>query len=168
MASTVHSAKTVIGCSGEASLRLFSSFWNLKSHLTMNFFLSLAVCSPPCKNGGQCMRNNVCSCMQGYTGRKCEKSLCFVSSSSTRPLLLPVPTSYDEVTWGKFRNQIIEFLSWQVFVNPCVWTAGGVSVRMSVTVHLAGEERHVTNVCLPLGCALFVVFLSGKRSEQVI
>lgn len=33
-----------------------------------------AVCSPPCKNGGQCMRNNVCSCVQGYTGRRCEKS----------------------------------------------------------------------------------------------
>ncbi|KAM7365746.1 hypothetical protein PAMP_016658 [Pampus punctatissimus] len=35
-----------------------------------------AVCSPPCKNGGLCMRNNVCSCMQGYTGRRCEKSVC--------------------------------------------------------------------------------------------
>lgn len=34
----------------------------------------LAVCSPPCKNSGHCMRNNVCACPDGYTGRRCEKS----------------------------------------------------------------------------------------------
>lgn len=33
----------------------------------------LAVCSPPCKNGGHCMRNNVCACPDGYIGRRCEK-----------------------------------------------------------------------------------------------
>lgn len=33
-----------------------------------------AVCSPPCKNGGQCRRNNVCSCPEGYTGKRCQKS----------------------------------------------------------------------------------------------
>lgn len=33
-----------------------------------------AICHPPCKNGGHCMRNNVCTCREGYTGRRCQKS----------------------------------------------------------------------------------------------
>lgn len=40
-------------------------------------FLS-AVCSPPCKNGGHCIRNNICSCVEGYSGLRCEKSKCFL------------------------------------------------------------------------------------------
>ncbi len=39
-----------------------------------HFFVAL--CSPPCKNRGQCMRNNVCSCPEGYTGKRCQKSEC--------------------------------------------------------------------------------------------
>lgn len=34
----------------------------------------LAVCRPPCKNGGHCVRNNVCTCRGGYTGKRCQKS----------------------------------------------------------------------------------------------
>lgn len=40
-------------------------------------FLS-AVCSPPCKNGGHCIRNNICSCVEGYSGLRCEKSKCLL------------------------------------------------------------------------------------------
>ncbi len=38
-------------------------------------FLS-AMCSPPCKNGGHCIRNNICSCVEGYSGPRCVKSKC--------------------------------------------------------------------------------------------
>lgn len=40
-------------------------------------FLS-AMCSPPCKNGGHCIRNNICSCVEGYSGPRCEKSKCLL------------------------------------------------------------------------------------------
>jgi hypothetical protein len=42
-------------------------------HTLLPFVLS-AVCHPPCKNGGLCMRNNVCSCPGGYTGKRCQTS----------------------------------------------------------------------------------------------
>lgn len=53
----------------------------ISAHKTFAF-LSLALCVPPCKNGGHCVRANVCSCSEGYTGRRCQKSklqtfLCF-------------------------------------------------------------------------------------------
>ncbi|KTG02535.1 hypothetical protein cypCar_00049490 [Cyprinus carpio] len=48
-------------------------------HQMLDFYVLLflsAVCSPPCKNGGHCIRNNICSCVEGYSGPRCEKSMC--------------------------------------------------------------------------------------------
>uniref|UniRef100_A0A8C0FYX6 von Willebrand factor D and EGF domains n=1 Tax=Chelonoidis abingdonii TaxID=106734 RepID=A0A8C0FYX6_CHEAB len=33
-------------------------------------FVSFSCLLPPCKNGGHCMRNNVCTCPDGYTGKR--------------------------------------------------------------------------------------------------
>lgn len=44
-------------------------------------------------------------------------------------------------------------------------------VQTFVTVHLAGEERHVTNVCQSLSClGFFCLFFlhPGNSSERVI
>ena len=47
--------------------------WICDIHRLLPYVL-LAICQPPCKNGGHCMRNNVCVCPEGYTGRRCQKS----------------------------------------------------------------------------------------------
>uniref|UniRef100_A0A672MAY3 EGF-like domain-containing protein n=1 Tax=Sinocyclocheilus grahami TaxID=75366 RepID=A0A672MAY3_SINGR len=41
-----------------------------------SIYLLLSLCNLPCKNRGQCMRNNVCSCPEGYTGKRCQKTAC--------------------------------------------------------------------------------------------
>lgn len=46
-------------------------------------FSVVAVCNPPCKNRGQCMRNNVCSCPEGYTGKRCQMSECYMTTFIT-------------------------------------------------------------------------------------
>uniref|UniRef100_A0A3P9M4T7 von Willebrand factor D and EGF domains n=1 Tax=Oryzias latipes TaxID=8090 RepID=A0A3P9M4T7_ORYLA len=53
------------------SMKLWKT--TLERYTSLVFFCS-AVCSPPCKNGGQCMRNNVCSCPEGYAGQRCQRS----------------------------------------------------------------------------------------------
>ena len=35
--------------------------------------LLLALCSPPCQNGGQCDNTGTCICLPGYDGDACEQ-----------------------------------------------------------------------------------------------
>ena len=59
-------------CSVFALQQLYTE--ELHKNNDYNPFVLSAVCHPPCKNGGLCMRNNVCSCPGGYTGKRCHKS----------------------------------------------------------------------------------------------
>lgn len=36
-------------------------------------FLSIAICSTPCQNGGMCTAPNTCSCTAGWTGSVCHE-----------------------------------------------------------------------------------------------
>ena len=36
---------------------------------------SIAVCTRPCQNGGQCAAPNVCTCRSGWTGAQCERGM---------------------------------------------------------------------------------------------
>jgi len=56
------------------SVALISWKYVAKANNSLSPLYLLAVCRPPCKNGGHCMRNNICTCPEGYTGRRCEKS----------------------------------------------------------------------------------------------
>uniref|UniRef100_A0A8C8DH83 EGF-like domain-containing protein n=1 Tax=Oryzias sinensis TaxID=183150 RepID=A0A8C8DH83_9TELE len=62
-------------CSSTSLLLGSSLHKDLQRYTSLVFYCS-AVCSPPCKNGGQCMRNNVCSCPEGYAGQRCQRSVC--------------------------------------------------------------------------------------------
>ncbi|KAI4874509.1 hypothetical protein NFI96_002233 [Prochilodus magdalenae] len=35
-----------------------------------------AVCDPPCKHAGICIRNNTCFCSRGYEGETCQYAIC--------------------------------------------------------------------------------------------
>ena len=39
--------------------------------IMINMFLSIAVCSPVCSNGGTCSSPGTCSCPSTYTGTRC-------------------------------------------------------------------------------------------------
>lgn len=36
------------------------------------FFVTIAICDPPCQNSGTCVGFNVCQCSQNYKGSRCE------------------------------------------------------------------------------------------------
>ncbi len=107
-------------------------------------FISLlcfsAVCSPPCKNGGQCMRNNVCSCPEGYTGKRCQKSKkiidCMFESSKAFQWQF-------KIWWKEFGN-LINVL--QVYVSRYAWTKASVWDQTRAAVHQGGEGRGATYV----------------------
>ncbi|XP_016091077.1 latent-transforming growth factor beta-binding protein 1-like isoform X2 [Sinocyclocheilus grahami] len=43
-------------------------------------------CTPPCKNGGMCLRPHICVCMPGSKGKSCEQTTLPPSSHPTGPL----------------------------------------------------------------------------------
>lgn len=94
-----------------------------------------AVCSPPCKNGGQCMRNNVCSCPEGHTGQRCEKS---------------EYRSHPELFRGAFVVGNVSISTWthllQACASPRAWMEASVWDRTHAPVRPGGRGGHVTCV----------------------
>lgn len=37
------------------------------------YFVYIAVCNPPCENGGRCVAPGVCSCAPEWEGLRCEQ-----------------------------------------------------------------------------------------------
>lgn len=58
-------------------------FWRFY-HMTFPLFT--ANCSPPCKNGGMCLRPHMCVCKPGSKGKSCEQTTLPPSSHPTGPL----------------------------------------------------------------------------------
>lgn len=96
------------------------------------------------------MRSNICSCLQGYTGSCCEKSMVFFSPFNEGYNTLPhkwSPCGSHHVfyVFQRFINVYMDN-TFQVCVSQCVWTGADVSVRMSVIVCQVGKDESVTNV----------------------
>lgn len=110
--------------------------WIWTVHTLLSCVL-LAVCHPPCKNGGHCMRNNVCTCRGGYTGKRCQKS--------------KTPLKYLHTT-GKtefllfHKSPIFLFFNPKASVSLCAWMEENVWDQIFVLVLLVGVGNGVTHV----------------------
>lgn len=47
---------------------LTSILWSLR----VKFVITLAICNPPCLNGGNCLSFNVCQCTKEFRGQQCQ------------------------------------------------------------------------------------------------
>ena len=58
-------------------------------YLLLSYLIALlAICTPGCQNGGECVAPNQCSCTSGmWTGNQCEEGNIMHSNSSRTDLL---------------------------------------------------------------------------------
>lgn len=131
----------------------------------INDYYPLAICDPPCLNGGQCDGPNRCKCTAEYTGTQCEDGM------TCRFLWGYVPAEYC--------HDIVAFCFWHTAIcfPPSGCQNGGVCVRPSLcacqaywTGHICDDRMHyylLIHLCtLPLHNIIIMLLVSIYTSPQ--
>ena len=90
-------------CSWRVPDMFLARSWRVLAVFLVCSWCVTAVCSPPCKNGGQCMRNGVCSCPDGYTGKRCQRSeysTAYPHGNSRQGSPMRSPLGLTQVSWS--------------------------------------------------------------------
>lgn len=132
----------------------------------MHSCVCLAMCTPPCQNGGRCVDINKCSCTGGWQGPRCQigtNSLItwtcahIYHHNTTRISLTDTTFHYctrHTCTWSE-DNKYIQYNAWFAFVSIALHSC---SLRTEPLLQMVYDVSVVVFECVPLHVLIFCAF----------